>query len=706
MGRVSGFLAALLERGDRARLILWLPVAFGAGIALYFDWPDEPPLRWGAYAGGAALTLVGLTRALGWPWRAALAVTFVAAGFLTAQIGAELQSAPVLLARIGPTAVTGRVTNAEPTERGRRLLLADVTIAGLDPARTPRRLRLTDRIAQNQDLAPGDRVRIPAMLLPPPEPVAPGTYDFARDAWFQGVGAVGFTLGRAERLASAESRAIATLRHHIGGRIREALPGSMGSIAAALIIGERAAIPQADLDALRDSGLAHLLSISGLHMTLVAGLVFALVRGALALWPAVAGRYPIKKWAAIAAIAGAAFYLALSGASVPAQRSFLSAAIVLIAIILDRNALSMRLLALAAMVVMTLKPESLLGPSFQMSFAAVLALIAGYEASRRWRRANPPRTWWQKALRYAIGVAATSLLAGGATTPFALYHFGRFVSFGVVANLIAVPLTGFWIMPWALLAVLLMPLGLEGPALTAMAWGLEAVMWTAHWVAAWPDAALLVPAMPRWGLLSATVGLLWLCLWVGRWRWLGLSLLAAGLASPATHRPPDLYVEAEMRQVAVRTESGGLAITGDPTSFTAEIWLRRDGLLAADPWPRSEERSGLRCDGAGCVARFGDSLVALALADRALAEDCREATLVLTRLGADRRCRGMTTVIDRWARHEQGAMAIWIEADGPRIETTRAYRGERPWVQAAQRPPPGRRTLSSAGRGRRGGPAP
>ncbi len=317
---------------------------------------------------------------------------------------------------------------------------------------------------------------------------------------------------------------------------------------------------------LPNAGLAHLLSISGLHFGIVTAFMFFVVRQGLALIPFVALRFPIKKWAAVSAFAGACFYLVFSGASIPAQRSFVMIAIVLLAVLLDRTALSMRLVAWAAVAVLAISPESLLGPSFQMSFAAVVELIAVHETTeRRFQVWRGGAGWLRRGGLHLAQIALTTLVAGLATAPFALYHFNRFTAYALAANLLAIPLTSFWIMPWAVVATALMPFGLEPWWLHPMAWGIEGVVLVAREVAAWDGAVSLLPAMPAWGLAAISIGGLWLCLWTRRWRLAGLPVIAAGLASIALSKPPDILVSGDGRLMAVRSGSGELMVSSGRT---------------------------------------------------------------------------------------------------------------------------------------------
>jgi competence protein ComEC len=331
-------------------------------------------------------------------------------------------------------------------------------------------------------------VRLRAVLMPPAGPAAPGAYDFARAAWFKEIGAVGYAMSRAEVVAVGERNGLAP---HIAGwrrslalHLREQMPGQAGAVAAALMTGDRGAIPEGTLQDMRDAGLAHLLAISGLHVGLIAGWLFFSVRFLLALIPGLALRAPIKKWAAAAALLGAFAYMLLTGATVPTQRTFLMLALVMAAVMLDRVAISFRLLAWAAVAVLLWAPESLLSVSFQMSFAAVVGLTAIYEglgpAVMRWR-SDGGRA--KRLSLYLGAVLLTTLVASLTTAPFALYHFNRVAMYGLAANLVAVPLTALWVMPSALAAYVLMPLGWEQLALVPMGLGIQAMLAVAHAVA-------------------------------------------------------------------------------------------------------------------------------------------------------------------------------------------------------------------------------
>ena len=490
---------------ERDRWLLWLPVCLGLGIAAFFTLPAQPPLA----AGLAAILLAAMASFLAWRAdraRAALArvgwiaAAACAAGFALAQARLEAVQAPVLV-REATYDVTGRVAALEPRGRGVRLSLDQLTLSRVPPDATPKLVRLT-LASGGDELAPGDRIRLRARLQPPQPPALPGGFDYARQAYFEQLGGLGYAMGKPEILAAAADKAggIAALRAQIARRITEIVPGPAGAFAAAMIAGVRAAIDNDTWRAFQVSGLAHLISISGLHMTLVAGTAFLVARFALALIPWLALRIRVHKPAAVLAFAAVGFYALLAGNTVPTQRSFLMITVALLAVLVDRNPFSLRVLAWAAVVVLALRPEALFGASFQLSFAAVLALMATYETFRlRALKGDGETGVLGHCLRYVLGVAATTLIAGSATAPFAAYHFQTFATYGVLANLIAVPLTSFVVMPAGLLGLALMPLGLDRPAFQLMGLGSEAVLETAKLVADLPGASIAVAAVAGGG---------------------------------------------------------------------------------------------------------------------------------------------------------------------------------------------------------------
>ncbi len=694
----SGRVLETLLAEEQDRLALWLPVFLGLGIGGYFALSSEPAWWLGALLVGAAggsmaaartITQSGLGRV------AASALVAAALGFMAAQVRTASVAAPVLEQKTGPVSLNGRVVLVEtlPAGEGARVTLDRVRASLIAPERTPEYVRIRLKRLPAEPLVPGDWIAARAMLSPPPAPSAPGAYDFQRHAYFRSLGAVGYVIGGVTRTARAEEaptpegefwRGLERLRQDLTLRIQQALPGAVGAVAAALMTGDRAAIPASVNVAMRDSGLAHLLSISGLHVGLVAAILFVGLRALLALVPPLALNFPIKKWTAAAAIPGTLAYAVLSGMAAPTQRSVIMVGLVMLAVLADRRALTMRTLAWAAAAILLVQPESLLNPGFQMSFAAVAALIAAYEwKGESWK---PEDSGWARNLFGIFAAAAlSSLVATLATTPYAVYHFNRFAVYGLAANMIAVPLTSFWIMPWAVLAFALMPFGLEALALGPMGVGVDAVIAVATSVADWPGAGILAPAMPLWGLLLATAGGLWLCLMRRRWRLAGIPILISGLASAALTSPPDVLVDGEGRLLAVRTADGSLAVSAPRGNrLSREAWLRLSGVeegeAAAWPGPGEAGDAGrFSCDRMGCVVRAHGRAVALVRDRAALAEDCGRADLVVSTVPAKRLCAG-AAVIDRSDLRAKGAHAVWIGAEGITVKSVNDGRGDRPWV--------------------------
>ncbi len=680
--RVKALAAVLAERD---RWALWLPAALGAGVGLYFVLPVEPAPWIGAGIIASSLGLwIGFRRS---PTAMIVALALGAAGngFAAAQLRTQQVAAPVIERELGPVTVQGRVLTAENRPDDRRLTLGGLTIGEMSPEETPARIRVTVR-ARGADVVPGDWVTLRAILMPPSPPTAPGAFDFARYAWFDRLGAVGYAVNAPSIVAGESSgvwAGLAALRHRMSIRISGSLDGAQGAVASALMTGDRGAVDEEIWQSLRDSGLAHLLAISGLHVGLMAGILFFFVRAAFALAETWALRYPIKKWAAVAALLGAFGYVLLTGGTVPTQRAYVMLALVLIAVLLDRRAFSMRLVAWAATIVLITAPESILGPSFQMSFAAVVALIATYELAKeplsRWRRGAG---FGRRAMVYLLAVGLTTLVAGIATSPFALYHFNRVAAYGLAANLFAVPITSLWIMPWAMAAYALMPFGLEGLALAPMGWGISAVLWIADTVAGWPGAAHNFPAMPTAGIVAVAMGGLWLCLWQSKWRLWGAVAILGGLATTGMMAPPDILISDDAQNIAVRAQNGGLMTSSARSNYTVESWLRRDGLDTALSWPKPGEVSAdgqMRCDRLGCIAQVNGVSIALVQDERAFAEDCGRAQVVVAAVPAFNPCSAKY-VVDRFDVWWEGAHAVWITGDGVQIRSVSDGRGDRPWV--------------------------
>ena len=686
---VTGLSERLAAEG--ARRLLWLPVFFGAGIGVYFVLKFEPPLWPGVFGviAGAGVSFA-LRRYPAW-CEAALALTVFTAGFALMCETARERQAPMLQRHLGPVTVTGRVVDIDLAEKGWRVVVEPDPFAGLAPGDQPHRLRL--HIPQTSDeLNPGDHVRLKAMLYPVPPQILPGGRDFQRELYFVGIGGVGYTFGGARRITGVDGAPEARggwaedLRHLRTGmtrRINAVLPGSTGGVASALITGKRGAIAEEVKQSFRDSGLSHLLAIAGLHLGLVGAFVFFAVRGGLALIPPIALRYPIKKIAAAATLVMLTCYLLISGTAIPTERAFVMNGIVFAAILIDRLRISMRICAIAAAVVLVLDPASLVGVSFQMSFGAVVALVAVYETfGGQLGRILRGRSFLAEIAGYCGAVVITTLVATLGTYPFSIYHFHHIAIYSPLANVIAVPMSALWTLPWGVVTCLLMPLGLERLALIPMGWGIDATIWVAQHVSALPGNVWMTPRLPWAGLLSISLGGLWLCLWRGSWRVWGMVAIVAGFAGMMLTRPPDIIIADVGRFVAARADDGHYFVSADKGEKMARSFLAEETGEILTDWPEAgtAPEIGLDCAKASCVYTARGRRVSVITGEAGLPLRCSGVDAVVSQVPAGFRCRSMMPVIDRIDSWRRGAVALWLDADGITVESTNETRGDRPWV--------------------------
>ncbi len=670
---------------QQGRFALWLPVFMGAGTLLYFSLRFEPPLWAGAAIG--IPTALAIVVARGWMRMLLAPVVAATLGFGAAQLATAraplLEALPRQAVRI-----TGVVSGVEMLPEGRRITLNHARLEPGGALRRAIRVRL-----RNQDPTPieaGDSIDVRALVQAPSPPAYPGAWDLQRDAFYSGLAGYGFALGPAGLISRQPVTGFAgwvqTLRETIARRYQAVLPGAPGAVGATLLTGVPSSIPEADRDAFRASGLAHLLAVAGLHIGIVMGLAFGATRLVLVLWEHSALRWPTKQIAAVVALIAGGLYMVLTGMHVPIIRSFAMAGLFTLAVLTGRRVVSLRGLAVAATVLILVEPQQVPGVSFQMSFAAVLALIAGYEALRPHLHAlYGDGARWRRGVLHLVALALTSALAGTASAPFGAYHFGRIQLYFIPANMIAVPLTALWVMPAGLIGLLLMPLGLERVALVPMGWGLDAILWVARTTAALPRATVDVPHMPAWGLALVGLGMAWAGLWRGRIRLAGVVVLAAGLVSPAIVRPPDLLVSADARMIGVRTPAGMFVERkAGASKFTRDAWRQywADGPPMRLPQVGQVADGAIACTAAACTIQVGPGPGGLLLRN-GKATDCALSVLVTLGWEHGTACHGVPTV-DRGMLLRDGAAAIWLEAAGARVVTDRDVRGQRPWIPGAR----------------------
>jgi competence protein ComEC len=677
---------------ERDQLPLWLPVGLGLGTAAWFGLPDSR--AWTAFLLlAAAASLAPFALAPGTRWGRAVAVFCFAAILGCANIWwkSERVAAPVL-ERAQMARFTGTIETLQrvPAREAVRLVVATDAASGLPP-----RLRINvEEGEESAALEPGARIAVRAWLMPPAAPAVPGAYDFARAAWFQGIGGTGRAL-EVETIAAPVGLGwkarISAQRQGLADHIRSRLPGAEGGIAAALATGDQAGIAEEEAEAMRRSGLAHLLSVSGLHLTAVVGAVMLLTLKLLALGPTLALRFRlVLVAAAVGALAGVAYTL-LTGAEVPTVRACIASLLVLLGIALGRDAITLRLVAVGALIVLLLWPESLPGPSFQMSFAAITAIVALHEHPRiRDLLSRREEILPLKLGRFILGLILTGLAVELALIPIALWHFHQAGLYGALANIVGIPLTTFVVMPLEALALFLDLFGLGAPlwSLTGAALGL--LLSLAHGTAAAPGAVAMLASMPMGAFALMVGGGLWLALWRTRWRRWGALPAVAGALWALVTPAPDLLVTGDGRHLALRTASGELVLLrGRAGDYVRDLLAESSGTDAE--LGELELLPSAACSADFCAAdlvKDGRCWRILASRSQRLVEieplkrACAEADIVVSERRLPVTCRPRWLKADREFLARTGGLAIRLGAE-PKVETVSAWTGRHPWTVPA-----------------------
>lgn len=668
--RALGWLTDSIRRGA-VDPCLWPPLLMALGVLAYFARPVA--LGWtGSFCliFAALLTRWAARRWLRQPRRAWLIAfaAWAAFGYGVSALRVERAAAPVLPAYDRSYEVTGWVSKVDP---GRRPgVVIEVTRLGDLPVNeTPERIRVRGPAPAP---ALGSGVTGWVSVAAPPGPATPGGYDFSRRAWFDGMGGSGFSFGA---LDTAEvktagltefSRKLARLRGAMAERIRSAAPGESGAIVAALLTGDRSAISDEAAEALRISGLGHLLAISGLHMALVGGGAFFVFSLALAMIEPWSRNYDMRKPAAAAAIFVSAAYLALSGAPVSAQRAFIMLAVAFLALLCDRRALTLRNVAVAAVIVLAIAPEALMQAGFQMSFAATAALVAAYEAARERgsgvRRSAP--------VRFISSLSYTSVIAGAATGVFAAFHFNRWAAYSFLANLAAMPFFTLWVMPGAVIGAALTPLGLDLYAYRLAAAGMDVILWIARAAEGAPRSLAYTPSGPKAALAIYSAGFVLLCGGRGWVRGLALTLMGAGALVWMAAPRPFLWIS-DSGVVALREQNRLYVSDMRRDRYGVEQFAQRLGLdPAQEPFSLRER---LSCDAGACIGQVAGLSISLAKTRRAVAEDCLRHDIVVFEEAASARRAYLcgAELFDLARSREEGAALFYRDGEtGWRILTS------------------------------------
>jgi len=694
---------------QNGRVFLWLPVAFGAGSAVYLSLMFEPAWPWVLGPFAVFLTVLVLIHRFNvnaYAVNIVLLLLTASAGMAVCKLRAEHVRAPVLSTAEGNTFnVTAFVVdNVSNTDGAERLLLAPLHIRGLPASQVPLRIRVSLRpgTVAATGVKPGDAVSVFAILNPPPSPFIPGGFDFAQGAYFQGIGAVGFVPGTPHILTAKvlDPRLALILRLNrlrwdmsqaMVKTIAPAFGPAMGGFAAALVTGNQAWVPGQMVQSMRDSGLAHILSISGVHMAIVGGFVFFSLRLILASIPWLALRVPIKKVAAGLSIVCVLAYLAISGAPAPAVRSAVVAVIAFGAMLIDRRALSLRALAIAALVVIALTPEAVLQPGFLMSFIATAALLALAETHiPPVREISVPR--WVRFIQSSVhGIwmsLQASTVATAATTPFAIAYFNRFTLYGLFSNLFESPITGFLVMPFLAIGTVFLNTPVSWVALRIAGFGLWLIRLVSDTAAGLPGAVIDWSSAPNYVLAISTAGILWTCLIRGRLRWIGVIAALSILYWPRV-APPDVWIDPEGGNAAVRTASGAYVLRPKVRQYGFQEWAHHYGIKILDTPARD---SDYECTGFACYPlpsakrRIGFWFSRKPPKDLSLQTLCLNSDLIVMRndeLNWPDTCKGVNHItapdLDRL-----GAMELTRTAKGWSIIAAQPLRGHRYWSNVSE----------------------
>jgi competence protein ComEC len=698
--------AAAEARAQIDRVFLWVPVAFGMGAAIYLGLKAEPPL-WPT--AGAAIAL-GLASAVA-AWRGAgralvaalLLAAMVAAGFSVAKLRSDHVAAPIAPAGLGVVTVEGYVVDVDtPSASGPRLLIAPTFISRLAGAQLPLRARIV--MPAGGFVAPGQAIRVRALLDPPPSPAAPGAYDFARDAWFEGEGAVGLARASPEIITAPPApwrlrvlMAVNAFRwataRRLAADMNEVMGGHAGDaagLAVAVTTSHQDWLSAEVRNDLRSAGLAHMLAIAGLHTAALSGFVFFSLRFVIAAWPWLALRVNGKKVAAAGGLIAVGAYLVLSGAHAPARRAAITASVAFTAILLDRQAVSLRSLALAALIILIADPEVVVQPGFEMSFCATAAFVALAEVWPRAARVSG-LPWHlsliQRGRDWIAGLFVVSLVAGAATGPFAIQHFNRIANFGVFANLTADLVASVLMMPALAIALLLELIGhgLAAPALFVAGGAAKVVIALGHLFATAPGAGAATTSAPQIALVISYFGILFACLWNGWLRWAGLPLAAAVAFWPRP-APPLIWIASDGADAAIAMRGQEVALRPGVRTYATDVWAQRRGLAVPADMARARGAE-FDCDYWSCAARAG---VRPALAiwwtrrkpkPGRLAELCAASEILVLRADAPLPGSCRDAIVLRPGDFAAGGAAeIYPTKSGWRIQWSAPLRGLRPWT--------------------------
>lgn len=684
--KFDGVSNAFVRSLSRARFE-WCLVVFGVGIAAYFGWSVEPSLIMALAASLLLFVVLFVVRTHLAVHEFILLVLFLSAGFTRAVHHTKSAEAPILPEVRRAYTFSGWIEDIQSSGKLQHFYVRVQSAERLKPDETPKRVRV--RI-KPYGFKPGDSVQFKTLMAAPPGPAIVGGYDSARAAYYKQIGGYGFAISKPQTVelnklpfGQRAKRKLVKFRYALSRRIQSRAPPRTAGLQAALLTGDRSGIPLEQSEALRKAGLAHLLAISGLHMGLLAGGAYFMASLFFASIGPLARRYDMRKWAAVVGIIIATSYLLVSGASVSTQRAFLMAVIVFVAVILDRRAVSMRSVALAAALTLMLHPESLLSAGFQMSFSATAALVAVYRNWADHRTYIAPGNILQRLWRGFIGISVTSFVAGTATGGFAALHFHRFARLGFIANLLAMPMFTLVVMPAGFLAVLMMPFGLDKVPLWVMGTGLDYVVAVAVWVSSLSWALVYIKGANATVIGLFSIGFIFLCLGPNKIRVTGAVAIFLSFFMWAGIERPDMRISAEARIAFWDPDEVDVLRVdrkrGD--GFGRDRFVEQAGLKTAEK--RSYMDAQGLCDILGCRINLRGKTISIVLEPEGVRQACTNSDLViLTAREAGPRTRRAceAPLIDVLILTQSGAQDVYVKDERLEVRTANPEkRRARPW---------------------------
>ncbi len=663
-------------------IFLWIPVMMAVGIISFFQLDFDPSLTPCLIALGITVLVFFILRKKYYLRIVVLGIFFVVLGFSAAVVRTESLKSPVLAEKTDDIWLEADVLEIIHNEKGKRIVLEHIDTDHLLSYETPKKIRISVK-SNIDDLEIGDRILVRAILMPPPEPSMPKGFDFAEFAYFKQIGAIGYAISKVTILEKASETStvanfISKLRKSAGEKIAAVMDQPAAAIGTGLLVGDSSSIPKDDFEIIRTSGIAHIIAISGMHIVVVVGMIFLAVRFLLSRSQHIILHYNIKKISAFIAILGSFLYLLLAGSPVSAQRAFVMSALVLIAIILDRNASPMRSIAISAIIILLITPEAIMSASLQMSYAACIALIASFEISKRIFITEGRHSFskLKKVSLYFASVTFASLVAGLATAPFIIYHFNQFSTYSLLTNILSVPLSDFYIMPLGMIALLLMPFGLEKIALVPMEWGIDLMFNYAKYISSLPNASFYIPSFTDAGIALIACGGLVICFSNTKLRFAGILPILIGFTTLYEYKKPHILLDKEGKIFAIQNEQNQLIVSSKSKArFTRDVWLQSSG---ENEVITLKDIGDENCTKDLCLYEKNGKMAVIVGAKEDPSLYCVGVDLFINTSEKEFVCDQAKTNINLTDLNNKGAHMIWLE-ENITIDTVLDHRPNRAW---------------------------